>query len=142
MASDAWGRGLLGGVMDPEIADELHDRLHETDPNAVEGLSLREVREAAGFHGALGSVKLPPHYYDAWVELHIEQGPLLERDNVELGIVTNIAAPASYRYTVEGFGGHAGALLMPRSTRCDVRGVGDDSFGGASRAGGKCACQG
>jgi N-carbamoyl-L-amino-acid hydrolase len=27
--------------------------------------------------------------------------------------VTNIAAPASYRYTVEGFGGHAGALLMP-----------------------------
>ena len=107
------GSRLLGGVMDPEAADALHDRLHETDPNAVEGLSLREVREAAGFHGALESVKLPPHYYDAWVELHIEQGPLLERDNVELGIVTNIAAPASYRYTVEGFGGHAGALLMP-----------------------------
>jgi N-carbamoyl-L-amino-acid hydrolase len=107
------GSRLLGGVMDPEEADQLRDRLHETDPNAAEGLSLHEVREAAGFHGALGSVKLPPHYYNAWVELHIEQGPLLERDNVELGIVTNIAAPASYRYTVEGFGGHAGALLMP-----------------------------
>src|ERR1700753_1215186 len=107
------GSRLLGGVLDPEVADQLHDRLLETDPSAAEGLSLREVREAAGFHGALGSVKLPPHYYDAWVELHIEQGPLLERDNVELGIVTNIAAPASYRYTVEGFGGHAGALLMP-----------------------------
>lgn len=107
------GSRLLGGVLDPEIADEFPDRLHETDKNAAEGLSLREVREAAGFHGALGSVKLPPHYYSAWVELHIEQGPLLERDNVELGIVTNIAAPASYRYTVEGAGGHAGALLMP-----------------------------
>lgn len=107
------GSRLLGGVIDPEAADGFRDRLHETDPNAAEGLSLRKVREAAGFHGALGSVKLPPHYYDSWVELHIEQGPLLERDNVELGIVTNIAAPASYRYVIEGFGGHAGALLMP-----------------------------
>jgi len=107
------GSRLLGGVMDPQAADQLRDRLHETDPNVAEGLSLHEVREAAGFHGALGSVRLPPHYYSAWVELHIEQGPLLERDNVELGIVTNIAAPASYRYTVEGAGGHAGALLMP-----------------------------
>jgi|HubBroStandDraft_6_1064221.scaffolds.fasta_scaffold26159_4 ureidoglycolate amidohydrolase len=107
------GSRLLGGVMDPDAADQLPDRLHETDPNATQGLSLHEVRESAGFHGALGSVKLPAHYYDAWVELHIEQGPLLDRDNVELGIVTNIAAPASYRYTVEGSGGHAGALLMP-----------------------------
>jgi len=45
--------------------------------------------------------------------LHIEQGPLLEREGIGIGIVTGIAAPASFRYTVEGFGGHAGALLMP-----------------------------
>lgn len=107
------GSRLLGGVMDPEAADELRDRLHETDPNAPEGLTLRDVRGAAGFRGSLASVKLPAKYYDAWVELHIEQGPLLEREKIQLGIVTNIAAPASYRYTVEGFGGHAGALLMP-----------------------------
>jgi N-carbamoyl-L-amino-acid hydrolase len=107
------GSRLLGGVIDPQTADELHDRLHETDPNAPQGLTLREVREAAGFHGMLADVKLPPGYYDAWVELHIEQGPLLERDGIEIGIVTNIAAPASYRYSVDGFGGHAGALLMP-----------------------------
>ncbi|HEX5283945.1 MAG TPA: M20 family metallo-hydrolase [Bryocella sp.] len=107
------GSRMLGGVMDPQSADELSDRLHETDPDAPEGLRLREVREGAGFGGDLASVKLPANYYDAWVELHIEQGPLLERDNVQLGVVTNIAAPASYRYTIEGFGGHAGALLMP-----------------------------
>ncbi|HZQ42017.1 MAG TPA: M20 family metallo-hydrolase [Acidobacteriaceae bacterium] len=107
------GSRLLGGVMDAQSADELRDRLHETDPNAPEGLMLREVRHAAGFTGQLASVKLPANYFDAWVELHIEQGPLLERDKIQLGIVTNIAAPASYRYTVEGFGGHAGALLMP-----------------------------
>ncbi len=107
------GSRLLGGVIDPHAANDLSDRLHETDPNAPAGLTLQEVREAAGFTGALASVKLPPNYYDAWVELHIEQGPLLERDKIQLGIVTNIAAPASYRYTIQGFGGHAGALLMP-----------------------------
>ncbi|HEY5381979.1 MAG TPA: M20 family metallo-hydrolase [Acidobacteriaceae bacterium] len=107
------GSRLLGGAFDPDSADKIRDRLHEIDPNAPEGLTLREVREAAGFHGPLARVKLPANYFAAWIELHIEQGPLLERDNIQLGIVTNIAAPASYRFTVEGFGGHAGALLMP-----------------------------
>jgi ureidoglycolate amidohydrolase len=107
------GSRLLGGVIDPDAADALRDRLRETEPEAADGLTLKDVRTAAGFRGSLASVKLPADYYDAWVELHIEQGPLLERDGVQLGIVTNIAAPASYRYTVEGFGGHAGALLMP-----------------------------
>jgi ureidoglycolate amidohydrolase len=107
------GSRLLGGVLDPTSADAFRDRLPETEPTAREGLTLQQVRESAGFHGDLAGVKLPADYYGAWVELHIEQGPLLERDDIQLGIVTGIAAPASYRYTVEGFGGHAGALLMP-----------------------------
>ena len=68
---------------------------------------------AAGFTGPLSSVRLPKGHYHAWVELHIEQGPLLEREGIPLGIVTAIAAPAGYRFTIEGIGGHAGALLMP-----------------------------
>ncbi len=107
------GSRLLGGVIDPAAADALHDRLPETDPTAREGLTLQQVRNDAGFHGDLAGIKLPPGYYGAWVELHIEQGPLLEREGIPLGIVTGIAAPASYRYEVSGFGGHAGALLMP-----------------------------
>ena len=106
------GSRLLSSVLDPDSADQLHDRLPETEPTATAGLTLHEVRTAAGFTGPLSSVKLPEGFYHAWVELHIEQGPLLERDGIDLGIVTNIAAPASYRYTIEGFGGHAGALLM------------------------------
>ena len=74
---------------------------------------LAQVRPAAGFSGPLASVRLPAGHYSGWIELHIEQGPLLEREGLRLGIVTAIAAPASYRYTVEGLGGHAGALLMP-----------------------------
>lgn len=49
----------------------------------------------------------------AFLELHIEQGPLLEREGLQLGVVTAIAAPAALRVTFKGGGGHAGALLMP-----------------------------
>jgi ureidoglycolate amidohydrolase len=141
------GSRLLGGVLSPTTADALPDLLPETDPQAPTCLTLRDVRSAAGFTGDLATVPLQPNHYHAWVELHIEQGPLLERaalalaleqaalkgtgfspsiDTIErvgalapeggttiLGIVTHIAAPASYRYTLEGLGGHAGALLMP-----------------------------
>ncbi len=107
------GSRLLGGVLDPEAADAMPDRLPEVDPQAPEGLTLRAVRHAAGFTGPLSEVRLPEGHYHAWVELHIEQGPLLEREGLPVGIVTHIAAPASYRYVIEGFGGHAGALLMP-----------------------------
>jgi ureidoglycolate amidohydrolase len=75
--------------------------------------TLREVRSRAGMQGGIEQVKLPVAYYKAFVELHIEQGPLLERRNIALGIVTSIAAPASLRLTIKGSGGHAGAVLMP-----------------------------
>ena len=102
------GSRLLSGTLDPERADRLRGtrRGHEDE-------TLVQVRTAAGFSGALPSVRLKQGHYHAWVELHIEQGPLLEQERIAIGIVTAIAAPASYRFTVEGFGGHAGTLLMP-----------------------------
>ena len=56
----------------------------------------------------------------AFVELHIEQGPLLEREGVQIGVVTAIAAPASFRVQFNGDGGHAGALLMPDRSAFDI----------------------
>jgi N-carbamoyl-L-amino-acid hydrolase len=52
-------------------------------------------------------------FYSAFVELHIEQGPILEREKTTIGIVTEIAAPASFLIALEGQGGHAGGTLMP-----------------------------
>ena len=98
------GSRLLSGILDPDCADALIDNT---------GATLAEVRAAAGFTGPLSTVRLPANHYAAWVELHIEQGPLLEREAISIGIVTDIAAPAGYRFTITGFGGHAGALLMP-----------------------------
>ncbi len=78
-----------------------------------DGATLEQVRRGAGFAGELEQVKLPSGYYKAFIELHIEQGPLLERQQIPLGIVTKIAAPASLRVSIEGSGGHAGGVLMP-----------------------------
>src|ERR1700722_15173706 len=98
------GSRLLAGTLSPEAARKLTDKA---------GTTVEEVRREAGMRGELEQVKLPPDYYKAFVELHIEQGPLLEREKIPLGVVTQIAAPASLRVTIEGSGGHAGGVLMP-----------------------------
>jgi ureidoglycolate amidohydrolase len=98
------GSRMMGGVLTPEQARTLRDK---------EGRSLDELRAKAGLSGELESVLLPPGHFHAFVELHIEQGPLLEREGLDLGIVTAIAAPASLKILIEGEGGHAGAMLMP-----------------------------
>ncbi len=98
------GSRLLSGRLDPARADALADR---------NGKTLAAWRTEAGFSGDLASVRLPQGAYGAFVELHIEQGPLLERDGIAIGAVEKIAAPAALRVRLEGEGGHAGAVLMP-----------------------------
>ncbi len=98
------GSRLMAGTLDAECGTQLRDR---------SGQSLDEVRTAAGFLGPLETVRLPNNHYTAFIELHIEQGSILERARVPVGIVTAIAAPAGLRVSIEGEGGHAGAVLMP-----------------------------
>src|SRR5258706_3972444 len=97
------GSRLLSGSLSPEAARKLTDS---------DGESPDDVRRKAGLRGELEDVKLTNGYYKAFVELHIEQGPVLERERIPLGIVTKIAAPASGRISIEGAGGHAGGVLM------------------------------
>jgi ureidoglycolate amidohydrolase len=98
------GSRLLSGTLSLDSAKKLTD---------TDGGTLDEVRHRAGFTGELEEVMLPNGYYKAFVELHIEQGPRLEREQIPLGVVTKIAAPASLRIVIEGSGGHAGGVLMP-----------------------------
>lgn len=98
------GSRLLTGTLAPEQALRLTD-------SAGKPLSdwLKEVYPQSG---DLESVRLVPNFYSAFVELHIEQGPLLERLRIDLGVVEQIAAPATLRVELIGEGGHAGAVLM------------------------------
>src|ERR1700761_6798587 len=104
-----FGLGCLGSrLLSGGLGSDADTRLKD-----AEGNTLAQLRAAAGFQGSLDRVRLPDNYYAAFVELHIEQGPLLEKEGLPIGIVTSIAAPAALRITVEGEGGHAGAVLMP-----------------------------
>lgn len=97
------GSRLMAGTTSPDAARALRD---------ADGRSLDELREAAGCRGDLSAVKLSSMAYSAFIELHIEQGPLLEEAQLDIGVVEKIAAPSAFRLLLKGSGGHAGAVLM------------------------------
>jgi N-carbamoyl-L-amino-acid hydrolase len=98
------GSRMMAGVLSPQKALALRDK---------EDHGLDELRTQAGFRGPLESVAQAKGRFHQFVELHIEQGPYLEQECLDVGLVTHIAAPASLRILIEGEGGHAGGKLMP-----------------------------
>ena len=98
------GSRAMSGTLSPDDVRQLTDE---------DGRNPDDVRREAGFTGRLENVRLAEDFYHAFVELHIEQGPLLEQKGLDIGVVTAIAAPATLHLTLTGSGGHAGAVLMP-----------------------------
>lgn len=81
----------------------------------AQNISFFDAARAAGYHIDQEDFRnvFLKDTYSSFLELHIEQGPILEEEGVSIGIVTAIAAPASIKVEFEGNGGHAGAVLMP-----------------------------
>ena len=101
-------RGEEGVASKPKIPPpQFSPRLGGERESASSGSYATERAED------LISVKLPKNCYVAFVELHIEQGPILETEKLDLGVVEKIAAPSTLRVQLTGVGGHAGATLMP-----------------------------
>jgi ureidoglycolate amidohydrolase len=98
------GSRLMSGVLPPKKAALLKDH---------DGKGLDVWRKRVGCKGRLNSVQLRKHSYAAFIELHIEQGPILEKEKISIGIVEKIAAPSTLRLELVGAGGHAGGTLMP-----------------------------
>ena len=99
------GSRLMSGTLAPETAAKLSD---------FDKVSLADWLQRMDWSKSdLASVRLKPGAYRAFVELHIEQGPLLEREGLAIGVVEKIAAPSAFRLQLEGSGGHAGGVLMP-----------------------------
>ncbi|NLK66546.1 MAG: M20 family metallo-hydrolase [Campylobacteraceae bacterium] len=77
------------------------------------GISLFQAMEEFGCEPSnLKNAVLKDSTYKAYLELHIEQGPVLENKNTPVGIVTGIAAPIRYELTIIGSADHSGATPM------------------------------
>lgn len=97
-----WGSGSVTGDRTMEDIVELQD---------AEQISFREAMESYGF--GLGQFRSPLRTdISAFIELHIEQGSILERERKSIGIVEQIVGQKRYKVEVCGEANHAGTTPM------------------------------
>ena len=83
--------------------------------NAVDagGTRLEDVLSSLGIYQEnLDSLRRDPGTIKAYLELHIEQGPVLESKKKKIGVVTAIAAPSRFRVVFKGQADHSGTTPM------------------------------
>jgi beta-ureidopropionase / N-carbamoyl-L-amino-acid hydrolase len=74
-----------------------------------DGLSVGDELRRIGYLGAATPGALKPH---AFLELHIEQGPILDEEKVQIGVVESVQGISWTEYTVTGVSNHAGTTPM------------------------------
>lgn len=77
------------------------------------GVTLAAAMQSLGLDFAkIKDAVRKPGEMKAFVEMHIEQGPVLEATGKKIGVVTAIAAPTRLKITVKGFAAHSGTTPM------------------------------
>ncbi|HAX25571.1 MAG TPA: Zn-dependent hydrolase [Chloroflexi bacterium] len=102
-----WGSRGVTGAIAPGDAEAI---------GSYDGVSLAEAMQSVG----LDPANIPSavrHDIEAFIELHIEQGPVLEIEDLPVGVVNIINGSKGYNVTVTGEANHAGA--RPMDTRRD-----------------------
>jgi N-carbamoyl-L-amino-acid hydrolase len=87
------------------------DMLASVAKDMPEAYTFGEALEASGFKGEEAN-RLSTEKYLALVELHIEQGPVLEAEGYDIGIVEGVCGMINYEFTFSGQAGHAGTTPM------------------------------
>ncbi|MES1976996.1 MAG: 2-oxo-4-hydroxy-4-carboxy-5-ureidoimidazoline decarboxylase [Pseudomonadota bacterium] len=81
----------------------------------ADGITMREAMAHAGLDPAdIPGIKRQPDHYLGFVEVHIEQGPVLNEMDLPLGIVTSINGSVRYLCEITGVASHAGTTPMNR----------------------------
>ncbi|VAI92412.1 unnamed protein product [Triticum turgidum subsp. durum] len=84
-------------------------------PESIFGTTVQEALRLNSFEAtaaALGQVKYSPESVGSYVEVHLEQGPVLEALRYPLGVVKGIAGQTRLKVIVDGSQGHAGTVPM------------------------------
>lgn len=97
------GSRSFTGLLDEAEMDQLSNRYHDKP--------LRQALDEAGLAG-LPRMRMEPGRYKGFVEMHIEQGTVLEGAGEQIGVVTGIVAIWQYRITITGQQDHAGGTTM------------------------------
>ncbi len=109
------GSGALTGDFNPAWLDQAD----------ADGITVRQAMQHAGLPGTLAAIQAlqrDPARYLGFVEVHIEQGPVLDALDLPLGIVTSINGGLRYQGEVVGMASHAGTTPMDsrRDAACAV----------------------
>jgi len=97
------GSRALAGRFDPAVLDSVD----------ADGITMRQAMVSAGLDpAAIPKAGLDPRTLLGFVEVHIEQGPVLLNEAVPLGIVTSIAGSTRCFVSITGLAGHAGTVPM------------------------------
>ncbi|MGV8840607.1 MAG: Zn-dependent hydrolase [Bauldia sp.] len=94
------GSGAFAGVIEDEGVYAARD---------ADGITFGAALDAIRYRGPAPAKGVPPH---AYFELHIEQGPLLEDQEVDVGVVTQVQGLRWFDVTFTGMEGHAGTVPM------------------------------
>ena len=99
------GSGALIGQFDTRWLDQRD----------ADGTSMRDAMRGAGLDPrGIAALRRDPAHYLGFVEVHIEQGPVLDELDLPLGVVTSINGSVRYRGEVIGLASHAGTTPMDR----------------------------
>jgi N-carbamoyl-L-amino-acid hydrolase len=99
------GSGALVGQFNPAWLDQLD----------VDGVSMREAMKQAGLNEKdIPKIQRNPQDYLGFIEVHIEQGPVLNEMNLPLGVVSSINGSVRYLCEMIGTASHAGTTPMDR----------------------------
>ena len=96
-------RGILGKLEEGELERTDKDGITRRQALIEFGCDPDKLKESEYPEGSIA----------AFLEMHIEQGPVLEKNNLPVGIVTGISGPLWLTVELEGFAGHAGSVPMP-----------------------------
>jgi N-carbamoyl-L-amino-acid hydrolase len=105
-----FGKGLLGssaaaGLLAPDVLDRKDE----------EGKTLADWLRRYGQDPArLADARIPPGSLAAYLELHIEQGGVLDESKIQIGVVQGIVGIHWWTCTTTGFANHAGTTPMDR----------------------------
>ncbi|MDD3802642.1 MAG: Zn-dependent hydrolase [Desulfuromonas thiophila] len=108
--SSRFGIATLGSkaITGKLTASEL-EQIHDEQGNSYASL----LRQAGGQPEQLQHQRLDRRQLAAFIELHIEQGPVLEQQGCALGLVSAIAAASRFRVRLTGRNDHSGTTPMP-----------------------------